>query len=421
MKILFHFTIALLVLSLVACNQTKSPEPVKQYTFIGGKEGDKIDTTSFDSLQLSDPFILADEETQMYYLVGSGGSLWKSTNLKMWTGPYQYITVDTTSWIGTAPRIWAPELHKYKGKYYCFVTFTNPKIIVDTVPNRYNVQRRATHILTSNKAAGPYHPISGTDYLPEDWSTLDGSFWEEDGVPYMVFCHEWMQTVNGMINYIRLAPDLSEGRNGREHADPHALCAELGHEGEEQQHDAHGLKGCCQLDDDLQHLGSLGQAICRDALAQQPQVAEAHPPPGCQRKKAGQGDEAKAAHLNEHQDDYLPKQRKLAPCIPHDQTCHTGGTGGGEHRVNDPQPPRPAGNGQGQQQRPHRDDQQEADADGLRCAAARQPALVGAAERPFFLFGFSHCNLPGRLRTSAGGASRSAPPRKVPQRRSLFL
>ena len=69
MKILFHFTITLLVLSLAACNQTKSPEPVKQYTFIGGKEGDKMDTTSFDSLQLSDPFILADEETQMYYLV----------------------------------------------------------------------------------------------------------------------------------------------------------------------------------------------------------------------------------------------------------------------------------------------------------------------------------------------------------------
>lgn len=214
---------------------------------------------------------------------------------------------------------------------------------------------------------------------------------------------------------------IAEGRNSREHADPHALCAELGHEGEEQQHDAHGLEGRCQLDDDLQHLGSLGQAICRDALAQQPQVAEAHPPPGCQRKKAGQGDEAKAAHLNEHQDDYLPKQRKLAPCIPHDQTCHTGGTGGGEHRVDDPQPPRPAGNGQGQQQRPHRDDQQEADADGLRCAAARQPALVGAAERPFFLFGFSHCNLPGRLRPSAGGASRSAPPRKVPPAQKPLL
>lgn len=41
MKILFHFTITLFVLSLVACNQTKSPEPVKQYTFIGGKEGER--------------------------------------------------------------------------------------------------------------------------------------------------------------------------------------------------------------------------------------------------------------------------------------------------------------------------------------------------------------------------------------------
>lgn len=40
MKILFHFTITLFVLSLVACNQIKSPEPVKQYAFIGGKEGD---------------------------------------------------------------------------------------------------------------------------------------------------------------------------------------------------------------------------------------------------------------------------------------------------------------------------------------------------------------------------------------------
>ena len=95
MKILFHFTITLFVLSLVACNQTKSPEPVKQYTFIGGKEGDKMDTTSFDSLQLSDPFILADEETQMYYLVGSGGSLWKKHESKDVDRP----PINTLLWI----------------------------------------------------------------------------------------------------------------------------------------------------------------------------------------------------------------------------------------------------------------------------------------------------------------------------------
>lgn len=214
---------------------------------------------------------------------------------------------------------------------------------------------------------------------------------------------------------------VAKSRDGREHADPHTFCAELRHECEEQQHNAHGLESRRQLDDDLQHLSGLGQAVCRDALAQQPQVAEAHPPPGRQREEAGEGDKAEAAHLNEHQDDHLPEQRKLAPCIPHDEARHAGGTGGGEHGVDDPQPPRPAGNGQGKQQRSHRDDQQKAAADGLRRTAARQPALVGSA-CPLFGFVFSHCNLPGLPRPAARGASRSAAPaQSFPAQEPLFI
>jgi len=45
--------------------------------------------------------------------------------------------------------------------------------------------------------------------LPEDMMTLDGTFWVEDGVPYMVYCHEWVQIVNGTVEMIRLADDLS--------------------------------------------------------------------------------------------------------------------------------------------------------------------------------------------------------------------
>ncbi|WP_291530575.1 glycoside hydrolase family 43 protein [Bacteroides sp. UBA939] len=209
MKKPFHLIITLSALCLLACNQTRNTESAKQYTYIGWQGKHKVDTVCFDSLQMSDPFILADEATETYYMVGSGGSMWKSPDMKMWTGPHLYLTVDTTSWIGTSPRIWAPELHEYRGKYYCFVTFTNPRIIVDTVPNRYHVQRRSTHILVSDKAEGPYQPVGDGNYLPEDWSVLDGSLWEEDGVPYMVFCHEWMQTVNGMVDYVRLTPDLS--------------------------------------------------------------------------------------------------------------------------------------------------------------------------------------------------------------------
>ena len=187
---------------------------------------------------------------------------------------------------------------------------------------------------------------------------------------------------------------VAERRDGRKDADPDALRAKLRHQRKHEQHGTHGLKGRGQPDDDFKHLRGLGKAFGRDAFAQQPQIPEAHPPPGRQRKEAGEGDKAEAAHLNEHQDDHLPEQRKLAPCIPHDEARHAGGTGGGEHGVDDAQPPRPAGNGQGKQQRPHRDDQQKAAADGLRRTAARQPALVGPA-CPLFGFVFSHCNLPG--------------------------
>jgi hypothetical protein len=39
--------------------------------------------------------------------------------------------------------------------------------------------------------------------------TLDGTLWVEDGVPYMVFCHEWVQIVNGTVERIQLKDDLS--------------------------------------------------------------------------------------------------------------------------------------------------------------------------------------------------------------------
>ncbi len=58
MKKWSHFIPALFILCLIACNQTKNTE--LQYTFIGDGKGNKTDTY-FDSLQISDPFILADE------------------------------------------------------------------------------------------------------------------------------------------------------------------------------------------------------------------------------------------------------------------------------------------------------------------------------------------------------------------------
>jgi len=162
-----------------------------------------------DSIRLSDPCILADQKTSMYYMTGTGGWMWKSKDLRKWNGPFRVVETDPDSWMGPRPMIWAAELHAYKGKYYYFATFTNRNVKIDTVKGNV-IERRASHILVSDNPDGPYVPMKDSIYLPPDKPTLDGTFWvDRDGKPYMVYCYEWLQNWNGTIEKIELKPDLS--------------------------------------------------------------------------------------------------------------------------------------------------------------------------------------------------------------------
>lgn len=162
-----------------------------------------------DSIRLSDPCILADKKTNMYYMTGTGGLMWTSPDLARWTGPYKVTKHDPKSWMGKNPMIWAAELHEYKGKYYYFATFTNREAICGHFLGK-DVERRASHVLVSNHPMGPYKPMKDKTYLPANRPTLDGTFWvEKDGTPYMVYCGEWLETNNGTMERIQLKPDLS--------------------------------------------------------------------------------------------------------------------------------------------------------------------------------------------------------------------
>lgn len=160
-----------------------------------------------DSIILSDPAVLADKASQTYYMTGTGGMLWKSKDLKLWDGPFTLASPDTSSWMGPHPQIWAAELHEHNGKYYFFATFTNPQTIIEN--NKEGaIPRRASHILRSDTPEGPYLPFSDYDYLPSDRPTLDGTFWMEEGKPYMVFCEEWLHNQNGTVEALQLSDDL---------------------------------------------------------------------------------------------------------------------------------------------------------------------------------------------------------------------
>lgn len=164
--------------------------------------------TPLDSIRLSDPFILADNNTNTYYMTGTGGLIWKSKDLEKWTGPFHVANTNPASWMGTKPMIWAAELHRYNDKYFYFATFTNRNVKIDTVKGNI-IERRACHVLISDSAGGPYVPMQDSIYLPANMPTLDANFWVEDGRPYMIYCHEWLQNWNGTIERIELKKDLS--------------------------------------------------------------------------------------------------------------------------------------------------------------------------------------------------------------------
>lgn len=162
-----------------------------------------------DSIHLSDPFVLADKASHTYYMTGTGGLQWRSQDLKLWDGPYRVTETDPNSWMGPRPMIWAAELHQYQGKYYYFATFTNRDRHIGKYKGE-EIERRASHILVSDKPEGPYRPMADSTYLPWNKPTLDGTFWvDTDGKPYMVYCWEWLQNWDGTIDKIELKEDLS--------------------------------------------------------------------------------------------------------------------------------------------------------------------------------------------------------------------
>ena len=73
-----------------------------------------LGTVSLDQISMSDPFIYPDEQSHTYYLTGTGGRLYKSQDLKMWTGPYSVIDLKGTWMDGHF--VAAAEIHHIGGK-----------------------------------------------------------------------------------------------------------------------------------------------------------------------------------------------------------------------------------------------------------------------------------------------------------------
>lgn len=171
-------------------------------------------------LNVRDPYIVVDKQSGTYFLYKalwlkdpegnrvSGVAAYKSKNLSHWEGPYTVYTTPKDNWITGA--IWAPEVHEYKGKYYLFATLNSDIEWKKTEKGWPAYTFRGTQIFHADNPLGPFLPFEDKlPHTPMDRMALDGTLWVENGKPYMVYCHEWVQIEDGSMELVQLKPNLS--------------------------------------------------------------------------------------------------------------------------------------------------------------------------------------------------------------------
>ena len=161
-----------------------------------------------EEIRIRDPFILTDRENGCYYMYGTTAlesgtlaakdtfSVYKTFDLENFEEPK---VIFNGSEIGFwADRdFWAPEVHKYNGKYYLFGSC------------KANGKCRATQIFVCDTPDGRFVPLTDKPITPADWECLDGTLFVEDGIPYVVFSHEWCQVKDGEIWAMPLTSELT--------------------------------------------------------------------------------------------------------------------------------------------------------------------------------------------------------------------
>ena len=153
-------------------------------------------------IHLRDPFILPAHG--FYCLYGTRGAtcwgqadgfdVYTSADLTEWDGPVPVFTRPDGFWADR--NFWAPEVHVYHGRYFMLASFKSGD------------QCRGTQILAEDSPMGPFLPYSDGPVTPRDWECLDGTLYVENGRPYMVFCHEWLQVGDGEMCAVPLRDDL---------------------------------------------------------------------------------------------------------------------------------------------------------------------------------------------------------------------
>lgn len=159
-----------------------------------------------NDLRVRDPFLFLENGT--YYLVGTtgndcweGGSdltLYSSRDLTEFERVRTMVGKDT---LKGYKQVWAPELHRFRGRYYLIVSLFRED------------KGRGSMILVSPSLDEDFVPLTGEYVTPLGWWCLDATLFVWKDKPYLIFSNEWINTVkkdgDGSLFVAELREDLT--------------------------------------------------------------------------------------------------------------------------------------------------------------------------------------------------------------------
>lgn len=160
-----------------------------------------------DEIHIRDPFVFV--ENGIYYLLGTTGddpwgkasdlTLYSSRDLENFKKERVMVTDGSLS---SYTNIWAPELHKYKGKYYLIVSAYREDL------------DRGCFIFVSDSLGQDFKMLTGKYVTPAGWECLDGTLFVYCGKPYLCFSNNWTSTItndgDGSLFIVEMKEDLTE-------------------------------------------------------------------------------------------------------------------------------------------------------------------------------------------------------------------
>ena len=208
------YILSLLLLSACGGNQSDTANE----TFVSAEEkwellapeGMHPLTSTLDSMDVRNPFITYERKSNCYYMVGDGGHMWLSKDLYKWNGPYNVLRHDTLSWLGSAPLVSSPEIHKHNGRYYYMATFEVPGDSVAAVDGRL-FTRRSCVSLVADSITGPYKTIDKEAQLLDVREMAEHPTYCSDDldVGYMIYDCSYEQNGNGTVQIVRYTENVA--------------------------------------------------------------------------------------------------------------------------------------------------------------------------------------------------------------------